>query len=80
MILRIRVVRLGHNLTKFQLSQASRIPQGKLSMIENGLVGPTAEERERLAQILQVPASTLLRPACRVRPGHSSQVTVRVGG
>ena len=72
MLLEIKFRRIARTLTQFDVSRASRISQGRYSMIERGLIEPTVEERERLAQILQAPASTLFRQACRLRPSHSA--------
>ena len=67
MLLRIKLLRMERELTQWEISHASEISQGRYSMIERGLVVPTPEERERLVQILNASASTLFRPACRVR-------------
>ncbi len=64
---RIRVIRISQSMTIWALSQAASISQGRLSMLERGLIEPTAQERERLAQILHAPASSLFRLACRSR-------------
>lgn len=66
-MLRIKLLRLFASLSQWHIAQAAGVSQGRYSMIERGLIEPTTEERERLAQILQVSASTLFRPACRVR-------------
>lgn len=66
-MLRIKLLRLSRNLSQWALSKSAGCSQGRYSMIERGLIEPTSEERERLAQILHASASTLFRPACRVR-------------
>jgi transcriptional regulator with XRE-family HTH domain len=72
---KLKFLRLSRGLSQWELAHQSDMSQGRLSMIERGFFPPTTEERERLAQILQVPAATLLRPACRVRRAHSPQST-----
>lgn len=72
-MLRIKLLRLSAPLSQWHIAQAARMSQGRYSMIERGLIEPTEEERERLAQILHAPALTLFRQACRVR-------TASVGG
>ena len=71
-MLKLKLLRMSWGLSQWELSHQTGMSQGRYSMIERGLIEPTPEELERLAQILQAPASTLLRPACRVRPAHSS--------
>ncbi len=68
-MLRIRVLRMSQGMTLWALSEASNICQGRLSMVERGIVPATDDERERLAKILQAPPGTLFRPACRSRQG-----------
>lgn len=66
-MLRIKLLRMAAALSQWHLAQAAKLSQGRYSMIERGLIEPTDEERERLAQILHVPASTLFRSAIRTR-------------
>ena len=66
-MLRLKLLRIVSGRTQFALSHAAEISQGRYSMIERGLIEPTPEERERLAQALHAPASTLFRQACRIR-------------
>lgn len=73
-MLRIRLLRLTRSMTLWDLSQAANVSQGRLSMIERGIIAPTEPERERLANILHAPASTLFRSACRVRPADAESV------
>ena len=71
MVLKLKVRRVELNLTQLAICAASGISAGRYSLIERGLVEPSADERERLAQVLQAPATTLLRPACRMKPAHT---------
>ena len=64
---RIKLLRIFAGVSQWSLSQAADISQGRYSMVERGLIEPSDGERERLARILQASASTLFRPACRVR-------------
>ena len=66
-MLRLKLVRIVSGQTQFEISRSASISQGRFSMIERGLIEPTDEERERLAQILRVPSSTLFRTAIRTR-------------
>ena len=67
-MLMIKFRRISADLTQWQIAQAAQMSQGRYSMIERGLIEPTKDERERLAQVLHAPVSTLFRHACRVRP------------
>jgi transcriptional regulator with XRE-family HTH domain len=71
-MLKVRVLRISQNMTLWDLSRVACISQGRLSMLERGLIDPTEEERERLSQILHAAAATLFRPACRVK--HATAV------
>ena len=71
-MLRIKILRMSAGCSQWSLSRAVGISQGKYSLVERGLIAPTKEERERLAQILNAPASTLFRPACRVRATNTA--------
>ncbi len=64
-MLRIRLLRLSRHMTIWDLSKDVGISQGRLSMLERGLIEPSSDERERLATILRVPAATLFRSAVR---------------
>jgi len=66
-MLRLKLMRILSGQTQFEISRSASISQGRYSMIERGLIQPTADERKRLAQVLNAPAPTLFRPACRVR-------------
>lgn len=68
-MLRIKLLRLSSGRSQWTLAKAGGMSQGRYSMIERGLIEPTEEERRRLAEILDAPASTLLRSACRTRAG-----------
>lgn len=76
-MLRIKFLRLSSAQSQWHLAQAAGMSQGRYSMIERGLIEPTEEERDRLAQILHAPASTLFRQACRVR--HAVHAPVCAG-
>lgn len=66
-MLRIKLLRLSATQSQWDLARAAGMSQGRYSMIERGLIEPTEVERERIAQIFNVPPSTLFRPACRAR-------------
>ena len=51
---RLREIRVVKRVTQFQLRLFSGIHQSKISMIENGLVVPSEDEKHRLAKALQV--------------------------
>ncbi|MEO7859193.1 MAG: helix-turn-helix transcriptional regulator [Nitrospirales bacterium] len=70
MVLKLKLLRMERDFTQWDISHASAISQGRYSMIERGLIEPTPEERERLAQVLRAPAATLLKPACRAKRAH----------
>jgi transcriptional regulator with XRE-family HTH domain len=64
---RLKLLRLNQRKTQWEVGRAAGFSQGRYSMIERGLIEPTPAERERLAAVLNAPASTLLRPAFRER-------------
>ena len=66
-MLRIKLLRLFASLSQWHVAKAAEVSQGRYSMIERGLIEPTPTERERLATILNAPASTLFRHAVRDR-------------
>ena len=66
-MLKIKLLRMSQGLSQWELSHRSKMSQGRYSMIERGLIDPTAEERARLADALAVAPSCLFRPAVRVR-------------
>lgn len=66
-MLRIKLLRLSIAQSQWHLAQAAQMSQGRYSMVERGLIEPTEKERERLSRVLNAPASTLFRVACRVR-------------
>lgn len=49
---RLREVRVVKRITQFQLRLSTGIHQSKISMIENGLVEPSEDEKRKLAQAL----------------------------
>jgi transcriptional regulator with XRE-family HTH domain len=50
---RLRMLRAERRLTQMLLSRKSGIQPSRISLIENGLVEPKAEERDRLARALK---------------------------
>ncbi len=58
----VRVARELQEMTQAQLAQASGIPQGTISSIENGRVTLGAERAEKLARALKVHPAVLLWP------------------
>ena len=51
---RLREVRVLKRITQFQLRIATGIHQSKISMIENGLIEPGEDEKQKLAKALGV--------------------------
>ena len=51
---RLREIRVVKRVTQFQLRVATGIHQSKISMIENGLIEPHSDERQKLAKALGV--------------------------
>lgn len=51
---RLREVRVVKRVTQFQLRLSSGIHQSKISFIENGLIEPRDDEKQRLAKALHV--------------------------
>ncbi len=76
-MLKIKLFRMSKGLSQWELSRGSGMSQGRYSMIERGLIDPTAEERARLAEAVGAQASTLFRSAIRSR---SLVGSVRDGG
>lgn len=62
---RIKLLRMSAGYSQWSISREIGISQGKYSLIERGLIEPTADERMRLATILRASAATLFRPAVR---------------
>jgi transcriptional regulator with XRE-family HTH domain len=62
---RLKLLRLASNRSQWDIATAIGISQGRYSMIERGLIPPTAEERARLAAVLAVPANSLFRAAVK---------------
>jgi transcriptional regulator with XRE-family HTH domain len=79
-MLRLKLLRISQGKSQWELGRAAKISQGQYSMIERGLIPPTAEERERLAQALSAPSSTLLRPAMRQMKKADCASTAQVMG
>lgn len=51
---KLRELRVVKRITQFQLRLSTGIHQSKISMIENGLVKPREDEKQRLAKALHV--------------------------
>ena len=49
---RLRVVRAEKRMTQFRLSIATGIIQSRLSQMENDLINPSPEEKEKIAKAL----------------------------
>lgn len=49
-----REIRVTKRITQFQLRLLTGIHQSKISMIENGLVEPTEDEKKKIAKALGV--------------------------
>lgn len=77
-MLRIKLLRLSNGKSQWELSQSAGFSQGRYSMIERGLIEPTPAERERLAQALHAPSSTLFRSAIRERRTSIEEVAANV--
>jgi transcriptional regulator with XRE-family HTH domain len=50
----LKVLRVERDLTQYELSSRTSIPQSKLSLIENGLRQPSEEDLGKLASALGV--------------------------
>jgi transcriptional regulator with XRE-family HTH domain len=72
----IEYARRHRGWTLLQLSVATRIGQGFLSQIENGLMTPNADQTERLSAALDLHPGQLLQPAPDPeRVGAATEVT-----
>ena len=69
-MLRIKLLRLSAAMSQWHIAQAAQMSQGQYSMVERGLIEPTEEQRERLAQILHASPKSLFRPAYRHRTAN----------
>ncbi len=49
---RLREIRAAKRITQFQLRILTGIQQSKLSFIENGLIKPGTEEKEKISKAL----------------------------
>jgi len=65
-MLRLKLLRLNAGQSQWELSRAAGMSQGRYSMIERGLIPPTAEERAALAAALAASSSSLFRPAVKI--------------
>jgi transcriptional regulator with XRE-family HTH domain len=50
----LRNIRVVKRVTQFQLRLLSGIHQSRISLIENGLIEPRQDEKQRLSKALQV--------------------------
>ncbi len=62
-ILQLRVARIVRGWTLWQAARNASVSLGRLSYIERGLLEPSEEERQRIAQAFEVTAETLFQPA-----------------
>jgi predicted transcriptional regulator len=51
---RLREMRVVKRITQFQLRLATGIHQSKISLIENGLIEPRKDEKQKLGKALHV--------------------------
>ncbi len=58
---KVRETRVVKRVSQFQLRLATRIHQSKISMIENGLIDPREDEKEKLAKALGVAVEEIFR-------------------
>ena len=56
---RLRDARFHRRLSQYELANQTDIPQSRISLIENALVEPREEEKQRLAAILRIPIQQL---------------------
>ncbi len=74
-MLRMKVLRLTAGRSAFAIAIAARISTGRYSYLERGLLRPTPEERERLAEIFGVPGTSLFKPVV-LRPRQKEREPV----
>jgi len=58
---KLRETRVVKRVSQFQLKLATGIHQSKISMIENGLIDPREDEKEKLAKALGVAVKEIFR-------------------
>jgi transcriptional regulator with XRE-family HTH domain len=58
---KLRETRVVKRVSQFQLRLATGIHQSKISMIENGLIDPREDEKEKLAKALGVAVEEIFR-------------------
>ncbi len=58
---KVRETRVVKRVSQFQLRLATGIHQSKISMIENGLIDPREDEKEKLAKALGVAVEEIFR-------------------
>lgn len=56
---RLRVARAERRMTQLDLARAAGVSQSTLSLIENGYVEPTPDQRADFARILETPETEL---------------------
>ena len=60
-MLNLKFIRLLRGQSQFDIAIATRIPNYRLSRIENGKAKPSTDELQRLAQALKIPPDQLTR-------------------
>ena len=58
---RLREIRVVKRISQFRLGLSTGIHQSKISLIENGLFEPREDEKERLAEALNVQVEEIWR-------------------
>ena len=66
---RLRVIRAERRITQFQLRLQTGINATKISFIENGLVQPREDEKQKLARALGANPEEIF-PVMRQEAGH----------
>lgn len=56
---RLREIRVVKRVSQFKLRLSTGIHQSKISLIENGLVEPTEDEKKKLGKALNVKANEI---------------------
>lgn len=60
---KLRTIRVDRSLTQWDVGIGSLISQPRISLLERGFVSPTADEKQRIAQVLGVTVDQILWPA-----------------
>ena len=58
---RLRYERTARRQSQLALAREARLTQPALSMIERGVLIPTAEQLERLSEVFSIPPAELLK-------------------